>query len=229
MDELNVYYVYVLFRPWDGTPFYIGKGKGDRWLCHEDFGERHKNKHVANIFKRARRLGLDVPKIKVREGLSEADAFIAEIALISAIGRSDKKRGTLANRTDGGEGSSGLVYSQEHREKIRAASIGRYHSEEARRLMSEIAKRRPEEHLQKISVALKGRPLPEWHKQKLKLAHKSRKPISEETRAKMRTAQQARRHRDKVSVETRARTSASITAWHARRRGAAKSQGELRQ
>ena len=47
-----------------------------------------------------------VPKIKVRERLSERDAFETEIALIKAIGRRDKNLGPLANMSDGGSGGN---------------------------------------------------------------------------------------------------------------------------
>lgn len=100
----RAYYVYVLFRPWNGHPFYIGKGKGRRWLDHER-DTRRPNKHVAAIIAKARARGSDIPKVKIREGLTEAEAFAIERAFISAIGRAPN--GPLANATDGGDGSAG--------------------------------------------------------------------------------------------------------------------------
>jgi hypothetical protein len=51
----------------------------------------------------------EVPYVKVREHITEAEAFETEIALIKAIGRFPF--GPLVNMTDGGEGSSGHVRS----------------------------------------------------------------------------------------------------------------------
>jgi len=96
------FYVYVLFRPWDGSPFYIGKGKDRRWAKHA----QRKTGHIASVFKKAARLGLEVPIVKIRDDLSEAEAFEIEVALIRAIGRKDLGLGPLANQTDGGEGAS---------------------------------------------------------------------------------------------------------------------------
>ena len=101
MPSAPEFYVYVLFRPWDGSPFYVGKGKGRRWLRHDQDGEKNPNYRLANIIKRSKRLGLEIPKIKVRNGLAEATAFEVEVALIRALGRV-----LLVNLTNGGEGAS---------------------------------------------------------------------------------------------------------------------------
>lgn len=100
-DTDGPFYVYVLFRP-DGSPCYIGKGKGNRWLNHE---RRCFNKRLAEIIQQS---SAPLPKIKIREGLKEVEAFETETAFISAIGRV-KHGGPLVNATDGGDGTSGHV------------------------------------------------------------------------------------------------------------------------
>lgn len=94
------FYVYLLFD-FLGQPRYVGKGTGDRWLHHE----RHTD--PINILKNSYVeqttivLG-EVPKIKVQENLTEAEAFALEVALIKEIGR--YPAGPLCNMTDGGDG-----------------------------------------------------------------------------------------------------------------------------
>jgi hypothetical protein len=114
------YYVYVLFRPWDGSPCYVGKGRGNRWASHECLGLQHPNPHLANIFAKAQRLGLQMIKKKAHKNLSEQQAFDAEINLIASIGRG--KLGPLVNMTDGGEGVSGYSPSQEMRDYFRGVT-----------------------------------------------------------------------------------------------------------
>jgi len=96
------HYCYVLFRE-TGVPFYVGKGRGDRWLVHEKEckpGRSYKDNIIASM--RAR--GLEIPKIKVAEGLTQAAAVETERALIAALG--NHPVGILANRTAGGDGMS---------------------------------------------------------------------------------------------------------------------------
>ena len=102
MDD---FYVYVLFDHF-GIPRYIGKGRGDRWHHHE---VRKSKNYPKNAFIREtmRTLG-EIPKIKLREHITEREAFETEIALISAIGRLNIRTGPLTNLTDGGEGEGWL-------------------------------------------------------------------------------------------------------------------------
>lgn len=116
----NIIYIYVLFRPWNGQPCYVGKGRGRRWDDHQKYGENHKNRHLAFIFRKANRLGLEVPKVKVREHLNNIEANEIEIALIRAIGRRDKKEGPLANHTDGADGI--INVSENCRAKLRGSA-----------------------------------------------------------------------------------------------------------
>lgn len=96
-----LYYVYALFDEC-GVVRYIGKGKGDRWLQHET--ERSKNRIKNKFVKRTIAALGEIPKIKIRENLSEAEAFTVEVALIAAIGRIDLNTGPLTNMSDGGLG-----------------------------------------------------------------------------------------------------------------------------
>lgn len=128
---MNEYYVYVLFRP-NGVPCYIGKGKGKRWKTHE---KRASNPMLAKIIASA---GGEIPKVKIREGLTEQEAFETEIAFIKAIGRM-AHGGPLVNMTDGGEGVSNPL--PETRYKIGSARRGKVVTDETRMRMSEARKK----------------------------------------------------------------------------------------
>lgn len=104
------HYVYIIFRP-DGRPCYVGKGKGNRWEVHE---RRTHNPYLARIIAKA---GGSIPKIKVREDLTDAEACETEIAFIAAIGRRDLGTGPLVNLTDGGDGAAGAIHGFERRAK----------------------------------------------------------------------------------------------------------------
>lgn len=63
---------------------------------------------------------------------------VAELAALEMrlIAEHGGDRDELLNRTDGGEGPNGYVYTDEHREKQRRARLGYVHSEETKRKMS---------------------------------------------------------------------------------------------
>lgn len=133
MTESRRFYVYVLFRE-NGWPFYVGMGCGRRWLDHERSirrgvpdGNRRKNAIISNMLAAG---WADIPKIKVAEHLTHAEAVAYEIAWISAIGRFPN--GPLVNLTDGGDGTPGVDPSAETREKLSQAGRGRPKSSEHR-------------------------------------------------------------------------------------------------
>lgn len=110
-----MFYTYLWLRK-DGTPYYAGKGK-DRRGFKSDGHKVYRPKEKTHIL--------------VQEFPSEADAFAAEIFLISYYGRLDKGTGCLRNRTDGGDGTSGWVMPSTTKAKIRARALGRKQSEDA--------------------------------------------------------------------------------------------------
>lgn len=135
--ERRDYYVYVLFRRDNGQPFYIGYGKGRRWLDHEQEarcapGRHRRNNHKINIILSMLRDGLDVPKIKIAEHLNISDAQNTEKAFIAAIGR--YPNGPLVNLTDGGEGVPGLPEGT--RQKFSASNRGKIPTPEHRAKIS---------------------------------------------------------------------------------------------
>jgi hypothetical protein len=165
------FYVYVHRRASDGKVFYVGKGRKRRaWV------KGRRTRHWQQVVQKH---GLRV-QIAV-SGLSEACAFSIERMVIAKYGRSN-----LVNLTDGGEGTSGNVVTEEAREHLRRVNVGKFVSDETRKKISEANKGRliSEEHRSAVGRANALRPPSE--KQRMAVAEaNSLREISDETREKI--------------------------------------------
>jgi hypothetical protein len=134
------YYTYAYLRE-DRTPYYIGKVKGRRIYSTNRKFKPPKDKSRIIYLKR---------------NLTEEEAFRHEIYMIAVFGRKDIGTGILHNKTDGGEGASGIIHSEETRNKISNAKKGENNPQ--------YGKTRSIESKRKQSEAMKGKNNPNYGK-----------------------------------------------------------------
>jgi group I intron endonuclease len=142
----RIFYVYVHRIADLNIPFYVGKGGGNRISSRRD-----RNKywhHVVNKY------GYTIDF--VAKGLTESEAFAMEKDLIATFKSMNLPH--FVNLTDGGEGTSGYVASEELRKKRSEAQKGKTLSEEHKRKISEAQKgnTHSEETKRKMSISKKG-------------------------------------------------------------------------
>jgi len=107
----------------DNTPYYIGKGQGNRAFVQSGHKCPKPNDKA------------DIIILKYFD--EENSALKHEKYLIHVLGRKSEG-GILENKTCGGQGMSGHIFTPEHRRKLSERPV----SEETRRKMSEAAKGR---------------------------------------------------------------------------------------
>jgi hypothetical protein len=114
---MKEYYTYAYLRK-DRTPYYIGKGKNNRAF--------YKTKSEVKPPKDKSRI------ILLKQNLTEEEAFSHEIYMIAVFGRKDLGTGILWNRTNGGEGTSGMRHTLEQRKRLSDMMRGVSPKEETR-------------------------------------------------------------------------------------------------
>ncbi len=167
--------IYVLCAP-DGEIRYIGKTSSSisaRFRGHLSCARCGEKSYLYNWLRSILATGY-LPSVSLigeveGQGCEEEKAWIA-------YGRLEGWR--LTNTTDGGDGTSGHIYSEEERKHMREGHLRHPVSDDGRRRMSEAHKGKPqsEAHRAKVSLALIG------NKYRLGIPH------SEESRRKMSVA-----------------------------------------
>jgi NUMOD3 motif len=161
-------YVYRHIRLDTNKVFYVGIGNDLKYQRSKS--KYNRNKHWHNVVnKTSIRVDILFDEIDYEEAKNK------EIEFISLYGRRDFGIGTLVNMTDGGDGSLGMVVTDDVKSRISQKNKGKKVSQETRNKISLARKgfKHTEEVKKKIGEFKKGKKLP------------PRQPISEETRKKM--------------------------------------------
>ena len=150
------YYIYFYLNE-QGLPYYCGKGIGFRAIAKTHSVPIPPN--LSNI-------------IIAEENLTELGALALERRYIRWYGRANNGTGILLNKSDGGDGSTGALWTKEARQAKSIQMKGKpqpAHIASALRTVRK-GKKNSNEHKEKCSNALKGREFSDEWKAKLKAA-----------------------------------------------------------
>jgi hypothetical protein len=123
--------VYRHIRLDNGIPFYVGISKSFR----RAYSKNLRNSHWCSV---AKKYGFEVEILF--DDLTYEEAKNKEIEFIKLYGRRDNNTGILVNMTNGGDGALGCIQSDESKQKKRVVWLGRKHTTETIKKMSESQK-----------------------------------------------------------------------------------------
>lgn len=181
LSSKKKFYVYLYLREnlsnfgQINSPYYVGKGSNRRLLCSSRTIPVPTNDRFIHV---------------ISQNLNEPDAFQLEMLLIYLYGRIDLGTGCLRNRTDGGEGCSGLIHSIVSRKKMSESQMGH--------VGYWLGKSPSKEHRLKLSKANIGKTISNETRKKLSIANKNQipwnkgKPRSAEVRRKISETKKSR-------------------------------------
>ncbi len=131
-------YAYIYLDPLTNVPFYVGKGSRDRSSAHMAKSTSH-NKAVWSKIQKLKQNGLKpiISKIKVD---THKAAFAIERFLIALFGKKCDSTGSLYNLTDGGDGPTNLIRSEEAKRKTSESLIKFYQTHEHKQTPEAIVK-----------------------------------------------------------------------------------------
>jgi hypothetical protein len=148
---MNRHYIYFHYKKDTNQVFYVGQGVGKRYK---------------SIYNRSKHWNYIVNKHGLRceiidNNLTREEVNKLEIYYIDKFGRSDIGKGELCNKTDGGEGRSNIIITEETRVKLKLINKGRKFTQE---------------HKDKISISNTGKknPMTEQTKANVKIAQSKR-------------------------------------------------------
>jgi hypothetical protein len=186
-------YVYQHIRLDTNEVFYIGIGSDTEGKYIRANKKTGRNPYWHSIVNKA---GYRVEILK--DGINWEEACEEEKRFIKLYGRRNLNEGNLVNLTDGGDGATGIIVtddhkqkiseslklllktiprSAEHRQKISEGNMGKIHTPEHRKKVGDKRKGKlhNEESKLKIKNALLGKKHSEEHKQKISEANKGKK------------------------------------------------------
>lgn len=124
-----MYYCYAYMRE-DGTPYYIGKGRGQRAYL------KHPRKNNLDMCPK------DKTKIIIlKEFEDEYSAYQYEMEMIETYGRKCDGTGILRNMTIGGEGNKSVFKTYEERKQAEVERKRKWYYDNQERLKEKSAKR----------------------------------------------------------------------------------------
>jgi hypothetical protein len=149
-------YVYRHIRLDKNEPFYIGVG-------NDKYKSRSRNKTRRNDIWKSITSKTDYEVEILIDDLSYNQALEKEKEFIALYGRINLRNGTLANLTDGGDGTIGVKRTEEYKEKVRKTLTGKKLSETHRKNISNGCKgrRHTEDSIEKMRIKKVGKKRPD--------------------------------------------------------------------